>query len=68
MFNVKEDNTSLYAYPHFQFTRSDLEYLVYNPHALRRLAMDTYKADNYWNLYPTGQTIELLKQVLQKSK
>ena len=44
------------------------EYLVNNPNALRRLAMDTYKADNYWNLYPTNQTIELLKQVLQKRK
>jgi len=58
----------LYAYPHFQFTKADLEYLVQHPNALRRLAMDTYKADNYWNLYPTEHTIELLKQVLQSTK
>jgi hypothetical protein len=68
LLNGQEENTELYAYPHFQFTKADLEYLVNNPNALRRLAMDTYKADNYWNLYPTDQTIELLKQVLQKRK
>ena len=62
------EDKPLYAYPHFQFTKSDLEYIVQHPNALRRLAMDTYKADNYWNLYPTGQTIELLSQVLKTSK
>ena len=55
----------LYAYPHFQFTKTDLEYLVGHPDALRRLVVDTYKADNYWNLYPTDQTIDMLKQVLE---
>jgi hypothetical protein len=63
----KEEST-LYAYPHFQFTKANLEYLVSNPDALRRLAVDTYKADNYWNLYPTEKTIELLQQVLNASQ
>lgn len=62
-----ESGKPLYAYPHFQFSRSNLEYLIENPQALRRLAVDTYKADNYWNFYPTENTIELLKQVLQAS-
>lgn len=65
---VMKEGKPLYAYPHFQFTKANLEYIVQHPNALRRLAMDTYKADNYWNLYPTEQTIELLKQVLQTSK
>ena len=60
-----KDDKPLYAYPHFQFTKANLEYLVSHPDALRRLVVDTYKADNYWNLYPTEQTIGLLKQVLK---
>ena len=68
LLNGQEDNTPLYAYPHFQFTRSELKYLVEHPNELQRLAVDTYKADNYWNLYPTNQTIDLLKQVLEKSQ
>ena len=62
-----KDERPLYAYPHFQFTKANLEYLVSNPDVLWRLVVDTYKADNYWNLYPTEQTTELLKQVLQSS-
>ena len=61
---TKEEKT-LYAYPHFQFTKANLEYLVAHPDELRRLAVDTYKADNYWNLYPTDQTADLLKQALE---
>ena len=61
-----KDDKPLYAYPHFQFTKADLEYLVANPDAMRRLAVDTYKADNYWNFYPTDQKTELLKQVLRQ--
>lgn len=63
-----KDEKTLYAYPHFQFTRANLEYLVTNPDAIRRLLVDTYKADNFWNLYPTKHTIELLKQVLHPHK
>lgn len=68
LLNGQEDNTPLYAYPHFQFTKSQLEYLVSHPNMLQRLAVDTYKADNYWNLYPTEKTAELLRQVLQSCK
>ena len=60
-----KDERPLYAYPHFQFTKANLEYLVEHPQAMRRLAVDTYKADNYWNFYPTDQTADLLKQVLE---
>lgn len=63
-----EDDTPLYAYPHFQFTRSQLEYLCQHPDALQRLVVDTYKADNYWNLYPTAHTQELLQKILGKHK
>ncbi len=68
LLNGQEDNTPLYAYPHFQFTRANLEYLIEHPNILQRLAVDTYKADNYWNLYPTDQTVELLKKVLEKAQ
>lgn len=68
LLNGQEDNTPLYAYPHFQFTKSQLEYLVSHPNMLQRLAVDTYKADNYWNLYPTEKTAELLKMVLEKAQ
>lgn len=60
-----KDDRPLYAYPHFQFTKANLEYLVEHPQAMHRLVVDTYKADNYWNLYPTDQTADLLKQVLE---
>ncbi|MBO7068183.1 MAG: carboxypeptidase regulatory-like domain-containing protein [Bacteroidaceae bacterium] len=63
-----KDEKPLYAYPHFQLTKANLEYLVQNPQELRRVVVDTYKADNYWNLYPTDQTIDLLKQVLKKTE
>lgn len=62
------DGKPLYAYPHFQFTKLELRYLVEHPNELQRLAVDTYKADNYWNLYPTEKTIELLNQVLKKKR
>lgn len=68
LLNGQEDNTPLYAYPHFQFTRANLEYLIEHPNILQRLAVDTYKADNYWNLYPTEKTAELLKMVLEKAQ
>lgn len=68
LMNGQEGNIPLYAYPHFQFTKTDLVYLIEHPNALRRLVVDTYKADNYWNLYPTDKTIDLLKQVLEKTK
>jgi len=68
LLSGQEDNIPLYAYPHFQFTKADLEYLIEHPNALRRLAVDTYKADNYWNLYPTDKTIEMLSQVLESTK
>lgn len=67
LLNGQEDNTPLYAYPHFQFTKADLEYLIEHPNSLQRLAVDTYKADNYWNLYATDQTVSLLKKVLEKA-
>lgn len=57
----------LYAYPHFQFTRAQLERLCQNPSLLGRLAVDTQRADNYWNFFPTDRTIDLLKKVIMHS-
>lgn len=68
MLGNTRDDTPLYAYPHFQFTRADLEYLVANSDAIRRVVVDTYRADNHWNLYPTSQTAKLLQQVLDKAE
>lgn len=56
----------LYAYPHFQITRAQMERLCNQPELLGRLAIDTYNAHNYWNLFPTEKTISLLKKALAK--
>jgi len=61
-----EDDARLYAYPHFQISRAQLEELCNKPELLGRLAVDTYKADNYWNFYPTDKTIELFRKALAK--
>lgn len=57
-----------YAYPHFQFSLSQLRQLVASPDQLHRIVVDTYKADNYWNFYPTSRTAELLRSVLERAK
>lgn len=56
----------LYAYPHFQISRAQLEQFCEKPELLGRLAVDTYRADNYWNLFPTDKTIGLFKKALAK--
>ena len=63
---VEEEDKRLYAYPHFQISRTQMEQLCNQPDLLGRLAVDTYKADNYWNFFPTEKTIELFKKVLEK--
>ena len=63
---ISVNNQDCYAYPHFQFTLDDLKYLVKHPSHLQRLVADTYKADNYWNFYPTEKTDILLKKLLNK--
>lgn len=57
---------NLYAYPHFQFSRAQLESICQDPSRMARLAVDTQKADNYWNIFPTDQTISLIKKALAK--
>ena len=59
-----EDDKKLYAYPHFQISRAQLEQLCQKPELLGRLAVDTYRADNYWNFFPTDKTIALFRKVL----
>ena len=61
-----EDDVRLYAYPHFQVSRSQLERFVSEPELLGRLAVDTYRANNYWNFFPTDSTIELIRKALEK--
>ncbi len=61
-----ESGERLYAYPHFQISRSQIEQLCKKPELLSRLAVDTYRADNYWNLFPTDKTISLFKKALAK--
>ena len=60
-----EDDKKLYAYPHFQISRAQLELLCEKPELLGRLAVDTYRADNYWNFFPTEKTISLLRKALE---
>lgn len=61
-----EDDYKLYAYPHFQVSRAQIEQFCEKPELLGRLAVDTYRADNYWNFFPTDRTIELLRKTLEK--
>lgn len=63
LLGVSSAEEDLHVYPHFLFTRSDLHYLTSNPNALRRIVVDTHRADNYWNFYPTEKTIEILKDI-----
>ncbi|MCR5851140.1 MAG: carboxypeptidase-like regulatory domain-containing protein [Bacteroidaceae bacterium] len=60
-----EDDMKIYAYPHFQISKSQLEMLCKKPELLGRLAVDTYRADNYWNFFPTEKTISLFRKVLE---
>ena len=60
------DDARLYAYPHFQISRSQIERLLNNPELLGRLAVDTYRANNYWNFFPTDKTLSLLRKALEK--
>jgi hypothetical protein len=61
-----ENDTRLFAYPHFQISKAQLQQLCDKPELLSRLAIDTYKADNYWNFFPTNRTIELFQKALKK--
>ena len=63
---VGEGTERLYAYPHFQVSRAQLEQLCSKPEQMSRLVVDTYRADNYWNFFPTDKTIELLRKTLEK--
>ncbi len=63
---VDDEGTRLYAYPHFQFSRAQLEKLCDNPQLLGRLAVDTYRGNNYWNFFPTDRTVMLLRKALKK--
>lgn len=60
------DSEKLYAYPHFQITRSQLEMFCLHPELLGRIAVDNYRATNYWNLFPTDKTISLFQKALDK--
>lgn len=63
---VGEGAERLYAYPHFQISRAQLEQICGRPDLLARLAVDTYRANNYWNFFPTDSTIELIRKTLEK--
>lgn len=62
-----DEEENLYCYPHFQFTLSQLRYLIDNPERWDRMVVDTYRADNYWNFYPTAKTRDLLQKVIDKA-
>ena len=63
---VDDEDKKLYAYPHFQISRSQLEMLCNNPQQFDRLAVDTWRANNYWNFFTTDNTVELLRKALDK--
>ncbi|MBQ7461574.1 MAG: carboxypeptidase regulatory-like domain-containing protein [Bacteroidaceae bacterium] len=61
-----DDDKRFYAYPHFQISRAQLEQLLGKPELLNRLAVDTWRANNYWNFFPTDRTFELFRKALEK--
>ena len=61
-----DDDKRFYAYPHFQISRAQLEQLCNKPELLNRLAVDTWRANNYWNFFPTDRTFELFRKALEK--
>ena len=61
-----DDENKLFAYPHFQISKTQLELICNQPTLLGRLAVDTYRANNYWNFFPTGKTVELFQKALEK--
>lgn len=63
---VDDEDKRLFAYPHFQISRTQLEQICEKPELLGRLVVDTYRGDNYWNFFPTSKTIELFRKVLDK--
>lgn len=63
---VDDEDKKLYAYPHFQISRRQLEQLCNKPEQLNRLAVDTWRANNYWNFFPTDRTFELFRKALEK--
>lgn len=63
-----EEAENLYCYPRFQFSRSQLQYLIDHAAEVQRIVADTYKADNYWNYFPTESLRDVLSNALQKSK
>lgn len=56
----------LYSYPHFQISRAQMEQICEKPELLSRIAVDTYRANNYWNFFPTDKTISLFRKALEK--
>lgn len=63
---VSGEGERLYAYPHFQITRSQLEQICREPARFDRMVVDTYRADNYWNFFPTPRTADVIRKALQK--
>jgi hypothetical protein len=61
-----DDEIKYFAYPHFQVSKAQLEQFCNQPDLLARLAVDTYRADNYWNFFPTDKTIDLIRKALEK--
>lgn len=61
-----DDEVKFFAYPHFQISKAQMEQLCSQPSQLGRLVVDTYRADNYWNFFPTDKTIELIRKTLDK--
>lgn len=63
---VEQEN--LYCYPRFQLTGTQMQYLIDHSAEVKRIVVDTYRADNYWNYFPAESLHDMLEKALQKSK
>ena len=61
-----DEEKRLYAYPHFLVSRTQLKQLLGLLNPTCRFVADTYRADNYWNFFPTDKTLDLFQKALDK--
>lgn len=62
-----QEDENLYCYPHFKVTLSQLRFIMDNIDNILCLNVDTYRADNYWNLYLLSDAKGLIEKALKKA-
>lgn len=61
------DDKNLFCYPHFRITSSQIEYIISHLDQILSINVDTYKADNFWNLYLMSGADGILRNAMKKA-